>query len=327
MLSFTRGKNGWSAREEVHLLDAVEQFGFGSWEDIGKHIETRSAEDAKDEYISKYLTGTIGRHTWGPAAEQKPQLIDHTVEDKGPLGHLLTQNLPPIDVTPEEAKQLGYMPFRNVFEREYDPTAEQLVSSLSLNQDDDDIDLILKLAQVDIYTRRLRERTRRKRIVRDFQLIMNFFRGVHTSAVRRRQSREQREFRDRYRVFAQFYTALEFDRRLSSFEREKALRIRYSELCRYRWNGLTRIDECIHFEQHAAAAQARNTGPFGQYGKTVRFNLTKWDYCQSFLFHIQFCFLLLKCLSTHMYVFYSFFFDFPFDLFEEKKTELGINQL
>lgn len=266
----TRSRNGWTAREEVHLLDAVEQFGFGSWEDISKHIETRSAEDAKEEYINKYLDGPIGKHTWGPATEQKLRLVDHTVEDRGPLGHLLTQRLPPIDVTPEEAKQLGYMPFRNVFEREYDPTAEQLVSSLSLNQEDDDIDLILKLAQVDIYTRRLRERTRRKRIVRDFQLIMNFFRGpTSTINSRRRQTKEQREFRDRFRVFAQFYTSFEFDRRLSSFEREKVLRIRYSELCRYRWNGLTRIDECIHFEQHAAAAQIRDTGPFGQYGKTV----------------------------------------------------------
>lgn len=269
MLSLNRSKHGWSAREEVHLLDAVEQFGFGSWEDISKHIETKSAEDAKEEYINKYLLGTIGRHTWLPAAEQKPQLVDHTIEDKGPLGHLLTQRLPPIDVSPEEAKQLGYMPNRNVFEREYDPTAEQLVSGLSLNQDDDDIDLVLKLAQVDIYTRRLRERTRRKRIVRDFQLIMNFFRGNNNINARRRQSKEQREFRDRFRVFAQFYTSYEFDRRLNSFEREKLLRIRLSELCRYRWNGLTRIDECIHFEQHAASAQSRITGPYGQYGRTV----------------------------------------------------------
>lgn len=263
----TRAKNGWSAREEVHLLDAVEQYGFGSWEDISKHIETRSPEDAKEEYINKYLLGTIGRHTWIPAAEHRPQLTDHTVEDKGPLSHLLTQNLPPIEVTPEEAKQLGYMPYRNVFEREYDPTAEQLVSNLSLNADDEDVDLLLKLAQVDIYTRRLRERTRRKRIVRDFQLIANFFRGNQSS--RRRQSKEQREFRDRFRVFGQFFTSNEFERRLNSFQREKSLRIRLSELSRYRWNGLTRIEECVHFEQHAAAANSRNTGPFGKEGRTV----------------------------------------------------------
>lgn len=263
--TLSRSKGGWSAREEIHLLDAIEQFGFGNWEDISKHIETRSPEDAKDEYINKYLNGTIGRHTWLPATEHRPKLIDRTADDKGPLSQLLTQRLPPLDVTTEEAEQLQYMPNRNDFEREYDPTAEALVSTLSLSPDDDDTDLVLKLAQVDIYTRKLRERTRRKRLVRDYQLIFNFFRGMQ----RRRLSKDQREFRDRFRVFAQFFTALEFDRRIASFEREKALRIRLAELSRYRWNGLTRIDECIHFEQHTAATNNKNTGPYGLQGRTV----------------------------------------------------------
>lgn len=38
------GKNQWTAREELHLLDAIELYGFGNWEDISKHIETRSPE-------------------------------------------------------------------------------------------------------------------------------------------------------------------------------------------------------------------------------------------------------------------------------------------
>lgn len=81
ILSIFRGKNSWSAREELHLLDAVEQFGFGNWEDIAKHIETRSPEDAKEEYISKFLSGTIGRNTWKLAADQRPKLTDHTDDD------------------------------------------------------------------------------------------------------------------------------------------------------------------------------------------------------------------------------------------------------
>lgn len=215
--------------------------------------------------MNKFLTGSIGRHTWLPADSQRPQLVDHTIDDNGPLSQLLTQRLPPLDIAPEEASQLCYMPNRDDFEREYDTSAEQLVSTLSLNTDDEDVDLVLKLAQVDIYTRRLRERARRKRLVRDYQLVANFFRGNHR---RTRHSRDQREFRDRFRVFAQFYTAHEFDRILASLEREKQLRIRLSELNRYRWNGLTRIDDCVHFEQHAASAHHRNTGPYG-HGRTV----------------------------------------------------------
>lgn len=249
----------------MDLLNAIEQYGFGRWEDISKHIETRSPDDAKEEYFAKYVNGCIGRHTWAPALENWPKLVDHTVADKGPLSQLLTQRLPPIEVTDEEAAQLLYMPNRNDFDREYDPTAETLVSTLFLSPNDEDTDLVLKLAKLDVYTRRLRERTRRKRMVRDYQLIVNFFRGK----LRRRQSKDQREFRDRFRVFAQFYTAFEFNRRLAAFEREKALRVRLSELYRYRWNGLTRIDDCVHFEQHAAAIQNKNTGPYGQQGKTV----------------------------------------------------------
>lgn len=270
ILSIYRGKTGWTAREEMHLLDAIEQFGFGNWEDISRHIETRSPEDAKEEYVNKFLNGTIGRHTWQSSDSIRPYLVDHTiVNDSGPLSQNLTQRLPPLNVTPEEASQLGYMPNRDDFEREYDPTAEQLVSTSSLNPDDEEVDFVLKLAQVDIYTRRLRERARRKRLVRDYQLVTSFFHGGLRNRGRP-QNRDQREFRDRFRVFAQFYTSLEFDRMLVSIEREKSLRCRLSELSRYRWNGLTKVDECIHFEQHAASAQHKNTGPYGN-GRTVSF--------------------------------------------------------
>ncbi|XP_055587074.1 transcriptional adapter 2B isoform X2 [Uranotaenia lowii] len=264
ILSIYRGKGGWSAREELHLLDSIEQYGFGNWEDISKHIETRTPDEAKDEYVSKFLNGTVGRHTWTSGYDQRPHLVDHTSDDTGPLSQLLVQKLPPMDCSNEESTALGYMPHRDDFEREYDPTAEQLVSSLSLSPDDEDVDLLLKLAQVDIYTRRLRERCRRKRVVRDYQLVSNFFRG---NAKRAQMTRDQREFRERLRTFSQFYTSLEFERLIASLERERGLRIRLSELNRYRWNGLQRMDECVHFEQHAAAAQHRNTGPYG-HGRT-----------------------------------------------------------
>ncbi|XP_059218848.1 transcriptional adapter 2B isoform X2 [Stomoxys calcitrans] len=266
ILSVFRGKGAWTAREEIRLLDAIEQYGFGNWEDISRHIETKSAEDAKEEYVNKFVNGTIGRHTWTPAQSQRPTLIDHTCEDNGPLGTTVLQRLPPLDVTSEEAAQLGYMPNRDSFEREYDFTAEQLISKMSLNADDTEADYLLKLSHVDLYTRRLRERVRRKRLVRDYQLVANFFRN-RNYAQHPGLTKDQREFRDRFRVYAQFYTCDEYERLLSSLEREKELRVRLSELCRYRYNGLTKIDECRHFEQHASIAAMRATGPYG-HGKT-----------------------------------------------------------
>lgn len=266
-MSVFRGKGAWTAREEIRLLDAIEQYGFGNWEDISKHIETKSAEDAKEEYVNKFVNGTIGKATWTPAHSQRPLLIDHTEDDTGPLGANALARLPPLEITNEEAAQLGYMPNRDSFEREYDPTAEQLISNITFSSEDVEVDVMLKLAHVDIYTRRLRERARRKRMVRDYQLVSNFFRN-RNYALHPGLSKEQKEFRDRFRVFAQFYSCNEYERLLGSLEREKELRIRQSELYRYRYNGITKIDDCRHFEQHAAMATHRSTGPYG-HGKTV----------------------------------------------------------
>ncbi|XP_068152343.1 transcriptional adapter 2B isoform X1 [Drosophila tropicalis] len=267
ILSIFRGKGAWTAREELRLLDAIEQYGFGNWEDISKHIETKSAEDAKEEYVNKFVNGTIGRATWTPAQSQRPQLMDHTGDDDaGPLGSNALARLPPLEISSDEAMQLGYMPSRDSFEREYDPTAEQLISNITLSSEDTEVDIMLKLAHVDIYTRRLRERARRKRMVRDYQLVSNFFRN-RNYALHPGLTKEQKEFRDRFRVYAQFYTCNEYERLLASLEREKELRIRQSELYRYRYNGITKIDECRHFEQHAAMATHRSTGPYG-HGKT-----------------------------------------------------------
>lgn len=174
ILSVFRGKGAWTAREEIRLLDAIEQYGFGNWEDISKHIETKSAEDAKEEYVNKFVNGTIGKATWTPAQSQRPRLIDHTGDDDaGPLGTSALASLPPLDINTDEAMQLGYMPNRDSFEREYDPTAEQLISNITLSSEDTEVDVMLKLAHVDIYTRRLRERARRKRMVR----FQEFFRS------------------------------------------------------------------------------------------------------------------------------------------------------
>ena len=125
--------------------------------------------------------------------------IDHTCPENSPLSPSLASRLPPLLIQTEEMLELGYMPQRDDYEKvieeggicafqsiefasfffqEHDNEAESVVSHLSINHDDEDIDLALKLAQVDIFTRRLRERARRKRVARDFQLVSQFFNSM-----------------------------------------------------------------------------------------------------------------------------------------------------
>jgi transcriptional adapter 2-beta len=90
--------SSWNAREEVRLLDAVEQFGYGNWKDIASHIDTKTAEQAKEEYIKQFIHGLVGKHTW--QEELRGYAVDHTqAADRGPLSPTLTGKLPPIAVS------------------------------------------------------------------------------------------------------------------------------------------------------------------------------------------------------------------------------------
>ncbi|XP_049877727.1 transcriptional adapter 2B isoform X2 [Pectinophora gossypiella] len=256
------GRSSWSANEEVRLLDAIEQFGFGNWEDIAKHIESRTPEEAKDEYITRYLEGSIGRATWGNVESTSRPSLHCADRDEGPLGPSAVSRLPSLAVSSDEAAQLGYMPNRDDFEREHDHEAEQLISTLALNPEDDELDVALKLSQVDIYTRRLRERTRRKRLVRDFQLVSVFFNNQRNKQkTLGKLAKEKKEFTERLRWTAQFYGRAEQAGVVAGLWRERELRVRLAELHRYRLAGVTRLEECAHYEQHAAHRKHPNAQP------------------------------------------------------------------
>ncbi|XP_059482151.1 transcriptional adapter 2B [Neocloeon triangulifer] len=253
-VSVFQGKGGWSAKEEMRLLDAIEQFGFGNWEDISKHIESKTSEEAEEEYVTHFLDGNIGKFTWPSALNLRPTLKDVTepCESKTyPFGR------PPMDVTKEEATLLGYMPQRDDFEREFDNDAETLVSSLAVNADDDELETALKLTQVDMYTRRLRERSRRKRISRDFSLVTDFFNAAKKEKPfqKKKISKHEKEWRESLKIFIQFHTNQEFETMISNLVKQDELQLRIRELIKYRKNGITRKEECLHFEQQTTRRQ------------------------------------------------------------------------
>ncbi|XP_065347741.1 transcriptional adapter 2B isoform X1 [Cloeon dipterum] len=253
-ISVFQGKGSWSAKEAMRLLDAIEQFGFGNWEDISKHIESKTPEEAEEEYVTHFLDGNIGKFTWPSALNFRPTLKDVTEPCEGksyPFGG------PPLEITKEEATLLGYMPQRDDFEREFDNDAETLVSSLAVGVEDDELESALKLAQVDMYTRRLRERGRRKRISRDFSLVTDFFNAARKDKPiqKKKMSRHEKEWRESLKIFIQFHTNQEFETLISNLVKQDDLQLRIRELVKYRKNGITRKEECVHFEQQNTRRQ------------------------------------------------------------------------
>lgn len=77
--------------------------------------------------------------------------------------------------------------------KEYNMEAEQILTGLHLDHDEDtDIEVALKLSMVDMYVRKLRERVRRKRIVRDYQLAAKFFSNLREDPTRKHLTKQQR---------------------------------------------------------------------------------------------------------------------------------------
>lgn len=242
--------NNWKAKEELVLLESVEQYGFGNWEDVSKNLNHRETEEAKEHYNNMYIIGNIGRSTWSVSPEL--QVIDHTGVDGGPLSPSLTTPLPAIELTNQEQQGLGYMPLRDDFEKEYDNEAETLTCNLTINTEDEEIDIALKLAHVDMYSRRLRERLRRKKIAREHSLVNQFLANANKPKVplpKKKMSKEEnKDFQEKMQVFAQFHTALEHEQFFNNLQKEKELKSKIKELVRYRRNGLAKFEDCTAFD-------------------------------------------------------------------------------
>lgn len=142
-------------------------------EDMATHVgASRTPQEVMEHYVTMYIHGNLGKACIPDSIPNR--VTDHTCPSGGPLSPSLTTPLPPLDISLVEQQQLGYMPLRDDYEIEYDQDAEKLISGLSVNYDDEDVEIEMKRAHVDMYVRKLRERQRRKNIARDYNLVPAF---------------------------------------------------------------------------------------------------------------------------------------------------------
>lgn len=251
----------WTLAEETMLLDAVEQYGFGNWEDVANHVESKSADDCETHYNSFFIWGNIGKATF--PTEPFGKVIDHGCPEGGPLSPSITVPVNALELTIQEQHELGYMPFRDDFEREHDNEAETLVSSLMVAYDDDDLDIAIKLTQIEKYRMRLKERDRRKQLARRYGLITAAAQSAAAATAaastpgpkpskspytKKRGSKEDREFQEKMKPFAQCHSCGEHETFLENHQKERELKNRIKVLLRYRRNGLTKLEDTEKFE-------------------------------------------------------------------------------
>ena len=160
----------------------------------------------------------------------------------------------------------GYMPHRDDFE-DFDKDTEMLVAQIAdKSVEDEDLDVALKLAQCDIYERRLREQVRRKRVARDYQLVSRFYRenpivqigfGAKFSPqktynqvkAKLKGDGPKQEIMEKMKGLTQFCTAQEYMNLIENLCIEKEMKVRIRELTKYRNVGISKQTELIPFEK------------------------------------------------------------------------------
>ncbi|KAJ8044791.1 Transcriptional adapter 2-beta [Holothuria leucospilota] len=255
------GNSNWSMSDEYALLDGVEAFGYGNWEATANHIGTKGKEEVKDHYARCYVDANIGAVTLPKVRVNK--VIDHTCSDDGPLSPSLSNNFEPVELPITEQHELGYMPLRDDFERESNNDAEKIISHLEVSADDDEQDEALKEAHVDMYTRALKERLRRKKLAREYGLIAAVASTVPTKSkkekdkdkekeVKKKPSKEEIEFKEKLRPFSPCISLKDVEDLYSHVQKEKQTKSRIRELIKYRKFGIKKLSEVEKFEEMRA---------------------------------------------------------------------------
>lgn len=252
----------------MKLLSAIEQYGYGNWEDIAKGINSendgtscyrkRTPLEVKEEYCNQFLNGPMGKHTWKETERSKTK--DHTQ-----INPLLPPS-PPCEVpnlTFNESIVLGYFGKREDFEVEFDNDCELFVSQLeddyptshsAILSEDDELIKALNVAHVEVYRSKLSERERRKRVVRDHNLISDYFKenpapGDYKKVSNGQKKKAQKDpILEKLKILSEFQSVKEHQQFMAGITKEKDLKTRIKDLMRMRKNGITKLSDSIEFE-------------------------------------------------------------------------------
>lgn len=155
----------WTAAEELKLLDGIGKFGIGNWQGIGQFLRSKSKEQCVQHYSKYYIDNP---------REELPKLLgvnSLTTVRAQPIVIKASEN-PPRPSTSLASRDIAdYMPGRGDFGYEYDNFAELDLKCIEFDNGVDELEQKLQFSAILIYNARMKERARRKYVMRDHGLI------------------------------------------------------------------------------------------------------------------------------------------------------------
>ncbi|XP_046892361.1 transcriptional adapter 2-alpha isoform X2 [Hypomesus transpacificus] len=204
---------GWTALEEMSLLEAVMDCGFGNWQDVAYQMRTKGKEECEGHYMKNFINNPLFSSTLLSLRQMEEA---RTADSAIPFKPTDDPPRPTFDSLLSR-DMAGYMPARADFMEEFDNYAEWDLKDIDFVDDDSDVLHALKIAVVDIYHSRLKERQRRKKVIRDHGLInLRKF-----QILERRYPKKVQDLYDSMRRFARVVGPMEHDKFIESHARAK----------------------------------------------------------------------------------------------------------
>uniref|UniRef100_A0A3B5AYE0 Transcriptional adapter 2-alpha n=1 Tax=Stegastes partitus TaxID=144197 RepID=A0A3B5AYE0_9TELE len=183
---------GWTAQEEMALLEAVMDCGFGNWQDVAYQMRTKTKEECESHYMKNFINNPLFSSTLLSLRKTKDSRFA-----EGAIPFKPTDDPPrPTFDSVLSRDMAGYMPARADFMEN------------GLNCGVFSSFTALKLSVVDIYHSRLKERQRRKKL-------------YSSSLLERCYPKEVQELYDVMRRFARVVGPIEHDKFIESHARAK----------------------------------------------------------------------------------------------------------
>ncbi|GAB0497609.1 hypothetical protein MMPV_008944 [Pyropia vietnamensis] len=211
----------WGADEEERLLEGLELYGVGNWEEVAKVIRTKNSAEAEAHFRTTCLkspTAPLPDITRilpaAPPTEQDG--ADADVDAKC----LRVMHLHQV----EEA--CGWMPLRGDFTYEWDQDAEEIIADMELLHEDSPEEIEMKLRVLQIYSAKLDERAFRK----EFVVSRNLLDFKAAAAADKKRPREERDLSHRLRPFLRFHSDGDHRRLLADLTEDRLLRQKIDKL-------------------------------------------------------------------------------------------------
>uniref|UniRef100_A0A3Q3WUG4 Transcriptional adapter n=1 Tax=Mola mola TaxID=94237 RepID=A0A3Q3WUG4_MOLML len=133
---------GWTAQEEMSLLEAVMDCGFGNWQDVAYQMRTKTKEECESHYMKNFINNPLFSSTLLSLRKTKDSRFA-----EGAIPFKPTDDPPRPSFDSVLSRDMaGYMPARADFMEEFDNYAEWDLKDIDFVDDDSDILRALKLS-------------------------------------------------------------------------------------------------------------------------------------------------------------------------------------